>query len=73
VVGLLLGELVKGEFVGWPEPDSFGGNRNPAGIQRSPEESGGNTGIPVPQVFQQKKVTMAEKRNFQDTSKIIFL
>jgi hypothetical protein len=34
MVGLLLGELVRGEFVGWPEPDSFGGNRNL-------EESGG--------------------------------
>jgi hypothetical protein len=27
-----MGELVGGEFVGWPEPDSFGGIRNPAGI-----------------------------------------
>jgi hypothetical protein len=40
VVGLLLGELVGGEFVGWPEPDSFGVNRNPAGIWRNPKESG---------------------------------
>jgi hypothetical protein len=37
---LLLGELVGGEFVGWPKPDSFGGNRNPAGIWRNPKESG---------------------------------
>ncbi len=35
VGGLLLGELVGVEFVGWPEPDSFGGNRNPAGIRRN--------------------------------------
>jgi hypothetical protein len=40
LVGLLLGELVGGEFVGWPELDSFGGNRNPAGIRRNPNESG---------------------------------
>jgi hypothetical protein len=40
VVGSLLGELVRGEFVGWPEPDSFGGNMNPAGIRRNPKESG---------------------------------
>jgi hypothetical protein len=38
VVGFLLGELIGGEFVGWPEPDSFGGNRNPAGIRRNPVE-----------------------------------
>jgi hypothetical protein len=37
MVGLLLGELVGGEFAGWPEPDSFGRNRNPAGIWRNPE------------------------------------
>ncbi len=54
-MGLLLGELVGGEFFGWPEPDSFGGNRNPAGIWRNLEESEGNTGIPVPQEFLQKK------------------
>jgi hypothetical protein len=40
VVGLQLGEIVGGEFVGWPEPDSFGGNRNPAGIWRNPKKSG---------------------------------
>jgi hypothetical protein len=40
VVGLLLGELARGEFVGWPEPDSFGRNRNPAGIRRNPKEPG---------------------------------
>ncbi len=39
MVGLLLGELVGGESVGWPEPDSFGGNRNPAGIRRNSKES----------------------------------
>jgi hypothetical protein len=64
MVGLLLGELVGGEFVAWPEPDSFGGNRNPAGIWRNLEESGGNTGIPVPQEFLQKNpVKVAENRN----------
>jgi hypothetical protein len=41
MVGLLLGELVRAEIFGWPEPDSFGGNRNPAGIWRNPEKSGG--------------------------------
>ena len=39
MVGLLLGKLVGGEFVSWPEPDSFGGNRNPAGIWKNPKES----------------------------------
>jgi hypothetical protein len=74
VVGLLLGELVGGEFVGWQEPDSFSGNRNPAGIRRNPEESSGNTGIPVPQEFLQKNpVKVAENRNFQDPSKTTFL
>jgi hypothetical protein len=43
--------LVGGEFVGWPEPDSCGGNRIPAEIWRNPEESSVNTGIPVPQEF----------------------
>jgi hypothetical protein len=41
MVGLLLGELVGGEFVDWPEPDSFSRNRNPAGIRKNPEKSGG--------------------------------
>ncbi len=41
MVGLLLGELVGGKFVSWPEPDSFGGNRNPADIWRNTKESGG--------------------------------
>jgi hypothetical protein len=64
MVGLLLGELVGGEFVGWPEPDCFGRNRNPAGIWRNPEEFGGNTGIPVPQEFLRKiPVKVAENRN----------
>jgi hypothetical protein len=40
MVVLLLGELVGGEFVGWPEPDSFGENTNPVGIWRNPKESG---------------------------------
>jgi hypothetical protein len=34
------------------------------GIWRNPEESGGNTGIPVPQEFLQKiPVKVAENRN----------
>jgi hypothetical protein len=49
-----MGELVGEEFVGWPEPDSFGGNRNSAGIWRNPEECGGNTGIPLLQEFLQQ-------------------
>jgi hypothetical protein len=74
VVSLLLGELVGREFCGWPELDSFGGNRSPAGIRRNPEESGGNTGIPVLQEFLQKNpVKVAENRNFQDPSKTMFL
>jgi hypothetical protein len=44
------------------------------GIQRNLEESGGNTGIPVPQEFLQKNpVKVAENRNFQDPSKTTFL
>jgi hypothetical protein len=39
MVGLLLGELIRGEFAGWPEPDSFGGNRNLVGIPGNPKES----------------------------------
>ncbi len=74
MVGLLLGELVRGEFVGWPEPGSFCGNRNPAGIQRNPEESGRKTGIPVLQEFlQNNPVKVAKNRNFQDPSKTTFL
>jgi hypothetical protein len=34
-----MGELVGGEFVSWPAPDSFGRNRNPTGIRRNPKES----------------------------------
>jgi hypothetical protein len=79
VVGLLLGELVGGEFIGWPEPESFGGNRNPAAIWRNPEESGGirwkyrissPTGIPAKKSCM---VKVAENRNFQDPSKTTFL
>ncbi len=77
MVGLLLGELIGGELVGWPEPDSFGGNSNPAGIRRDPEESGGilwkyrnsyPAGIPA-----KNPVKVAENRNFQDPSKSTFL
>ncbi len=67
MAGLLLGELVGGEFAGWPEPDSFGGNKNPAGIWRNLEESGGirwkyrnscPAGIPA-----KNPVIVAENRN----------
>ncbi len=63
-----MGELVGGEFVRWPEPESFGGNRNPAGIRRNPKEYGviwwKYTGIPFPQEFLQKiPVKVAENRN----------
>jgi hypothetical protein len=37
-VGLLVGELVGGEFVGWAEPDSVLAG---TGIRRNPEDSGG--------------------------------
>ncbi len=47
-VSLLVGELVRGEFVGWPEPDSVWQEQEFGGIQRNLEESGVNTGIPVP-------------------------
>jgi hypothetical protein len=41
---------------------------------RNPEESSGNTGIPVPQEFLGKiPVKVAENRNFQDPSKTTFL
>jgi hypothetical protein len=74
VVGLLLGELVGREFVGWPEPDSFGGNRNPAGIWRNPKESGViqwkyRNSCPA----QKNPVKVAENRNFQDPSRTTFL
>ncbi len=73
MVGLLLGELVGGDFFGWPEPDSFGRNRNPAVIQRNPEESGGNAGIPVPQEFLQKiPIKVAETGILKDPSKTTF-
>jgi hypothetical protein len=63
-VSLLVGELVGGEFVGWPEPDSIWREQESGGIRRNPEESGVNTGIPVPQEFLQKiPVTAAKIRN----------
>jgi hypothetical protein len=69
VAGLLLGELVGGDFFGWPEPDSFGGHRNPAGIRRNQKESGVirwkyrkfcPAGIPE----KKNPVKVAENRNF---------
>jgi hypothetical protein len=47
---------------------------NPAGIRRNPEESGLNTGIPVPQEFLRKIHVMSSKnRNSWDLSKNTFL
>jgi hypothetical protein len=66
-VSLLVGELVGGEFVGWPEPDSVWREQESGRIWRNPEESGVNTGIPVPQEFLQKiPVTAAKIRNSCD-------
>ncbi len=63
-VSLLLGELVGGEFVSWPEPDSIWREQESGGIRRNPAESGVNTGIPIPQEFLQKNpVTAAKNRN----------
>jgi hypothetical protein len=53
-VSLLVGELVGGGFVSWPEPDSVWQEQESGGIWQNPEESGVNTGIPVPQEFLQK-------------------
>jgi hypothetical protein len=63
-VSLLVGELVRGGFVSWPEPDSVWREQESGGIRRNPEESGVNTGIPVLQEFLQKiPVTAAKIRN----------
>jgi hypothetical protein len=63
-VSLLVGELVGGEFVGWPEPDSVWQEQESGRIWNNPEESGVNTGIPVLQKFLQKvPVTAAKIRN----------
>ncbi len=40
-VSLLVGELVGGDFMGWPEPDSIWREQESGGIRRNPEESGG--------------------------------
>jgi hypothetical protein len=43
------------------------------GIRRNPAESGGDTGIPVPQEFLQKiPVKVAENKNSYDPSKATF-
>jgi hypothetical protein len=81
VVGLLLGELVGGEFISWPEPDSFGGNRKPAGIRRNPKGSKGiQRNLVEIQEFLSRRnsykkipVKVAENKNFQDPSKTTFL
>jgi hypothetical protein len=63
-VSLLGGELVGGDFVGWPEPDSIWKEQESGGIGRNPEESVVNTGISVPQGFLQKNpVKEAKNRN----------
>jgi hypothetical protein len=53
-VSLLVGELVGGGFVSWPEPDSVWREQESGGTRRNLEESRVNTGIPVPQEFLQK-------------------
>jgi hypothetical protein len=78
MVGLLLGELVGGEFVGWSKPDKLSRIlQESGGIQRNPEESGGirckyrnscPAGIPA-----KNPAKVAETRNFQDPSKTTFL
>jgi hypothetical protein len=66
-VSLLVGELVGGGFISWPEPDSVWREQESGGIRRNPEESGVNTGIPVPQEFLQKiPVNAAKNRNSCD-------
>ncbi len=57
MVGLLLGELVEGEFASGQSQNGLAGAgilQESGGILRSPEESGGNTGIPVLPEFLQK-------------------
>ena len=41
MVSLLVGELVGGDFVSWPEPGGFWREQESGGIRRNPEESGG--------------------------------
>ncbi len=40
-MSLLVGELVGGEFVSWPEEDSAWQEQESGRIRRNPEESGG--------------------------------
>jgi hypothetical protein len=40
-VSLLVGEIVGGRFVSWPEPDSVWQEQESGGIRRNPAESGG--------------------------------
>jgi hypothetical protein len=57
----------KADFSCWLEPDSVWQDQESGGIRRNPEESGVNTGIPVPQGFLQKiPVTAAKNRNSCD-------
>jgi hypothetical protein len=74
VVSLLVGELVGGDFVSWPEPGSFWREQESGGIRRNPEESGENAWIPVPQEFLRKIPVMAYKnRNSCNLSKTTFM
>jgi hypothetical protein len=51
-------------LLAWPEQDSVWREQESGGIQRNPEESGVNTGIPVLQEFLQKiPVTASKIRN----------
>jgi hypothetical protein len=59
-VSLLVGELVGRDFVSWPEHDSIWREQE-SGVRRNLEESGVNTGIPVPQEFMQKIPVKASK------------
>ncbi len=69
-VSLLVGELVGGGFVSWPEPDSVWREQESGRIQRNPEESVVKQGIPVSEEFLQKiPVNAAKNRNSCDPLK----
>ncbi len=57
----------KAFFCRWPKPDSFWREQESGRFQRNLEESGVNTGIPVPQEFLQKiPVKTGKNRNSRD-------
>ncbi len=63
-VSLMVGELVGGGFVTWPEPDSVWREQESGRIWQNPEESRVNTGIPVLQeILQKNPVNAAKNRN----------